>query len=279
MRHEIGLDKLMWGSDYPHREASYPYTKEHLRLTFEGMTRTRSSRWSPQRGRALRLRPRRAPSIAERVCPTKAEVFAPFPWSDVPEEAKECPGLHPENQRELVSWASRSAGTSIRVRRHARRVRQELRRARRGRRRLRAVRRRPEGRRHLGWQGRTRDRRALHRGHAAARVLHHQGRHRGVARTSSRSGASSTSTRRSPTTGPSSRKRARTDPGALAARATRRGCPRSTQGDLERDARLGADGRRARGAGAATGSRAPRTATTRSPTGGSSARSCAASPA
>ena len=37
MRYEIGLDKLMWGSDYPHREASYPYTKEHLRLTFEGV--------------------------------------------------------------------------------------------------------------------------------------------------------------------------------------------------------------------------------------------------
>jgi len=41
--------------------------------------------------------------IAERVCPTKAEVFEPFPWSEVPEEAKECPGLHPETQRELVS--------------------------------------------------------------------------------------------------------------------------------------------------------------------------------
>ena len=37
MRYDIGLDKLMWGSDYPHREASYPYTKEHLRLTFEGV--------------------------------------------------------------------------------------------------------------------------------------------------------------------------------------------------------------------------------------------------
>jgi hypothetical protein len=41
--------------------------------------------------------------IAERVCPTKAEVFEPFPWSEVPEDAKSCPGLHAENQKELVS--------------------------------------------------------------------------------------------------------------------------------------------------------------------------------
>ncbi len=30
----IGLDRVMWGSDYPHHEATYPYTTESLRLTF-----------------------------------------------------------------------------------------------------------------------------------------------------------------------------------------------------------------------------------------------------
>ena len=33
-RHEIGLDKFMWGSDYPHDEGTYPYTREHLRALF-----------------------------------------------------------------------------------------------------------------------------------------------------------------------------------------------------------------------------------------------------
>ena len=33
-RHEIGLDKFMWGSDYPHDEGTGPYTREHLRALF-----------------------------------------------------------------------------------------------------------------------------------------------------------------------------------------------------------------------------------------------------
>jgi predicted TIM-barrel fold metal-dependent hydrolase len=36
-RHEIGLDRIMWGSDYPHVEGTHPFTREHLRLTFEGV--------------------------------------------------------------------------------------------------------------------------------------------------------------------------------------------------------------------------------------------------
>jgi predicted TIM-barrel fold metal-dependent hydrolase len=35
-RHEIGLDRFMWGSDYPHDEATYPYTRESLRRSFPG---------------------------------------------------------------------------------------------------------------------------------------------------------------------------------------------------------------------------------------------------
>ena len=35
---EIGIDRVMWGSDYPHVEATSPYSKESLRWTFEGWT-------------------------------------------------------------------------------------------------------------------------------------------------------------------------------------------------------------------------------------------------
>jgi predicted TIM-barrel fold metal-dependent hydrolase len=31
---DIGIDRFMWGSDYPHREGTYPYTRESLRRTF-----------------------------------------------------------------------------------------------------------------------------------------------------------------------------------------------------------------------------------------------------
>jgi predicted TIM-barrel fold metal-dependent hydrolase len=33
-REVIGRDRFMWGSDYPHDEGTYPFTREHLRLLF-----------------------------------------------------------------------------------------------------------------------------------------------------------------------------------------------------------------------------------------------------
>jgi predicted TIM-barrel fold metal-dependent hydrolase len=33
-RHEVGLDKILWGNDYPHYEGSYPYSRENMRLAF-----------------------------------------------------------------------------------------------------------------------------------------------------------------------------------------------------------------------------------------------------
>ena len=33
-RHKIGADRFMWGSDYPHYESTYPYTREGLRRSF-----------------------------------------------------------------------------------------------------------------------------------------------------------------------------------------------------------------------------------------------------
>jgi predicted TIM-barrel fold metal-dependent hydrolase len=39
LRDEVGLDKIMWGSDYPHLEGTYPYTLEALRYSFSGVSR------------------------------------------------------------------------------------------------------------------------------------------------------------------------------------------------------------------------------------------------
>jgi len=33
-REVLGVDRFMWGSDYPHDEGTYPYTREHLRQLF-----------------------------------------------------------------------------------------------------------------------------------------------------------------------------------------------------------------------------------------------------
>ena len=37
MRHEIGIDQLMWGADYPHLEGAAPVHRETLRYIFGGL--------------------------------------------------------------------------------------------------------------------------------------------------------------------------------------------------------------------------------------------------
>ena len=37
LRERIGLDKIMWGSDFPHDEGTYPFTTEALRTSFAGV--------------------------------------------------------------------------------------------------------------------------------------------------------------------------------------------------------------------------------------------------
>ncbi len=39
LRDRIGVDKIMWGSDYPHDEGTHPYTREALRFSCAGVPR------------------------------------------------------------------------------------------------------------------------------------------------------------------------------------------------------------------------------------------------
>lgn len=43
LRHQIGVDRIMWGSDFPHSEGVYPYTMEALRATFADIPSTEVS--------------------------------------------------------------------------------------------------------------------------------------------------------------------------------------------------------------------------------------------
>lgn len=37
LRHDVGVDRIMWGADYPHSEGSWPYTTQALRAAFGGV--------------------------------------------------------------------------------------------------------------------------------------------------------------------------------------------------------------------------------------------------
>ena len=39
-RHQLGVDKLMWGTDYPHPEGLWPQTRERLEENFKGLPET-----------------------------------------------------------------------------------------------------------------------------------------------------------------------------------------------------------------------------------------------
>lgn len=94
LRHEVGIEKIMWGTDYPHKEASSPYTEEALRAAFAGVPHDEVALMVG--GNAARvygfdldlLRP-----IADRIGPRVADIDRPLRKGDVPKVAEKCPAL------------------------------------------------------------------------------------------------------------------------------------------------------------------------------------------
>lgn len=101
---EIGIDNVMWGSDYPHIEGSHPYTKEHLRLTFANQPEDEVVKLLTSNvARLYRFDLAALLPLAERYCPTKAAVATPIDYADIPDSAKGCPGMAPQNQIQTVT--------------------------------------------------------------------------------------------------------------------------------------------------------------------------------
>ena len=99
-RDQIGIDRIMWGSDYPHVEGCYPYTRELLRLTFAGVDPTDIQ--AMVGGNAAKLYGfdlERLVPLAAKFGPTKAEIAEAFDPTSLPIEAQKCPGFAPHNQR------------------------------------------------------------------------------------------------------------------------------------------------------------------------------------
>jgi hypothetical protein len=74
-RHVIGCDVMMWGTDYPHPEGTWPHTVERLKASFSGVPVEDTSRLISETAAAVygfdleSLRP-----IAERIGPTPADL-------------------------------------------------------------------------------------------------------------------------------------------------------------------------------------------------------------
>jgi predicted TIM-barrel fold metal-dependent hydrolase len=85
-RHRIGIDRFLWGSDYPHDESTYPHTREGLRRAFAGARESELRQVLGGNAAALygfdleALRP-----LAAAVGPTVAELAEPYVDGVVPE--------------------------------------------------------------------------------------------------------------------------------------------------------------------------------------------------
>ncbi len=102
LRHEVGVDRIMWGDDYPHSEGSYPFTREALRVAFADCDPAEVRQMVETNAAAFygfdldALRP-----IGDRVGPTVDEVRVPLPPEEWP-RASTCNAFDPAQV--LRSW-------------------------------------------------------------------------------------------------------------------------------------------------------------------------------
>jgi predicted TIM-barrel fold metal-dependent hydrolase len=88
LRHDLGVDRLMWGADYPHSEGSFPHTTEALRAAFGGVPEEETRVMVETTAAAFygfdleALRP-----IGDRVGPLVAEVARPLAVEDYPADS------------------------------------------------------------------------------------------------------------------------------------------------------------------------------------------------
>lgn len=91
-RYEVGVDKIMWGSDYPHLEASWPFSRQALRLTFADVDPAEVQAMVGSNAASVygfdmdALAP-----LASKVGPSVAEIATPL--EVVPEGAEKCPAF------------------------------------------------------------------------------------------------------------------------------------------------------------------------------------------
>lgn len=94
LRHAVGVDRIMWGSDYPHKESSFPFSRQALRLTFSGVDPVEVQ--AMVGGNAARLYGfdlAALEPVAARVGPTHQEIARPLEPGEVPADADRCPAF------------------------------------------------------------------------------------------------------------------------------------------------------------------------------------------
>jgi hypothetical protein len=90
----VGVEHIMWGSDFPHLEGCWPFSHEHLRLAFADVpTDEVAAMVGGNAARVYGFDLDALAPIAARVGPLVDEVARPLDSSDIPTEALRCPAF------------------------------------------------------------------------------------------------------------------------------------------------------------------------------------------
>ncbi|HEX3706463.1 MAG TPA: amidohydrolase family protein [Mycobacteriales bacterium] len=94
IRHAVGLDKIMWGSDYPHKEGSNPFTLEALRASFAGIDHDEvQTMLGLNTARTYGFDVDALRPLADKFGPLVTAVDEPLAPQSLPQEAEKCPAL------------------------------------------------------------------------------------------------------------------------------------------------------------------------------------------
>jgi predicted TIM-barrel fold metal-dependent hydrolase len=102
LRHEVGIERVMWGTDYPHVEGTQPFTREALRATFHDVPEAEVRAIVGGNAAALygfdlaQLQP-----LVDRIGPTVEEVATPL--DRVPDGGLKCPAFDDWHKAQAVA--------------------------------------------------------------------------------------------------------------------------------------------------------------------------------
>ena len=85
---KIGIEKVLWGNDYPHYEGTFPYNLESLRLTFNDIPeQDRRKLFSENAAKLYNFDLEKLRPLANKFGPTPMQVDEPLPHEEIPVDA------------------------------------------------------------------------------------------------------------------------------------------------------------------------------------------------
>jgi predicted TIM-barrel fold metal-dependent hydrolase len=87
-RHEIGVERILWGSDYPHYEGTFPHTRKAMRRAFHDVDRAETrAMLGENAARLYDFDLARLEALAAKVGPLPEELSVPLAPEEMPRDS------------------------------------------------------------------------------------------------------------------------------------------------------------------------------------------------